>query len=223
MNWDIYIFLIVCSSIYIITTKKVLLHELKRHTDHGVSSTPSVTRGGVPPPPQPGLMGRVPKVGYPPGRGTPSQVWKGGTQGGVPPCRGTPGRSDGGYPRWGTPQQGYLLARSDGERGTWGGVPPGRGIPSRDTPSRGTPLVRSDGVPEVGYPLARSDRGYPRQGTPTLLVGVPPAGPGWGMPSSWTWPGYTPPEVWTDRHLWKQYLTVVLRTRSVIKHNKVKN
>ena len=28
----------------------------------------------------------------------------------------------------------------------------------------------------------------------------------------------TPP-LWTDKHLWKQYLPVVLRTRAVTKHN----
>ena len=45
---------------------------------------------------------------------------------------------------------------------------------------------------------------------PTLAGGYPP------------WPGGTylgqggyPPQVWTDRHLWKQYLPVVLRTRAV--------
>ena len=66
--------------------KKVLLRERKRHTDRGVSSTPSVTRGGVPPPPgrgtpQPGLMGEgVPEVRYPP----PSQVWQGVPEVGYP-------------------------------------------------------------------------------------------------------------------------------------------
>ena len=87
--------------IEILRNKKVLLRERKRHTDRGVSSTPSVTRGGVPP--RPGPTGR----GYP--------RW--GT-----PCQGTPpARSDGGYLRWGTP-----LARSDrgGGTGTSGGVPP---------------------------------------------------------------------------------------------------
>ena len=58
------------------------------------------------------------------------------------------------------------------------------------------PPARSDGrgVPEVGYPsigvlLARSDRGYPRLGTPwqgtptwTLLRYPPPPGPGSGTP-----------------------------------------
>ena len=50
--------------------KKVLLRERKRHTDRGVSSTPSDTRGGVPPPPG---------QGYPPARSN-----GGGTRGGVP-------------------------------------------------------------------------------------------------------------------------------------------
>ena len=59
--------------------KKVLLHERKRPTDRGVSSTPSVTRGGVPlptagVPPWPGLMGGGTRGGVPPGRGRPGQV-----------------------------------------------------------------------------------------------------------------------------------------------------
>ena len=112
-----------------------------------------------------------------------------------------------GVPKVGYPQQGYLLARSDGT--IWGGVPPSR-VPPWPGLMGGTP-------PQV--PEARSDRGYLRWGT--LPAGVPPegvtplAGPGWGTLPSWTWPGYPPPEVWTDRRLWKQYLTFVLRTRSV--------
>ena len=59
--------------------KKVLLRERKRHTDRGVSSTQSVTRGGVPPirvPPSQVWQRGVPEVGYPsvgvPHQGTPS-------------------------------------------------------------------------------------------------------------------------------------------------------
>ena len=50
--------------------KKVLLRERKKHTDRGVSSTPSVTRGGVPPSRSYPLArsdgGGVPEMGYPP-------------------------------------------------------------------------------------------------------------------------------------------------------------
>ena len=90
--------------------KKVLLGERKRHTDRGVSSTPSVTRSGVPPParlrpggtqggvpPWPGPMG-VPEGGYPPPQsGYPPPGPMGGTPIRVP----LPGLT-GGYPRWGT-------------------------------------------------------------------------------------------------------------------------
>ena len=129
--------------------KKVLLRERKRHTDCGVSSTPSVTWGGVPP-----------------GRGTPQPVLMGGTQGGVStsPSRGTPqpglrGVCEVEYPTRGTPQpglRGYLR---------WG------------TPTMGTPLpARSDkAVPEVGYPLAGESPAGLGWGTPHLdLAGVPP-------------------------------------------------
>ena len=53
-----------------VTNKKVLLRERNKHTDRGVSSTASVTRGGVPtqqgnPPPRPARSDwGVPKVGY---------------------------------------------------------------------------------------------------------------------------------------------------------------
>ena len=87
-----------------------------RHTDRTVSSTPSVTWGGVPPPI------RVP----------PSQAWWGG---GGNPRWGTPARSDGGYLRWGTPVRVPPLSQVRwGEGGTRGGVPPIR-VP---------PLARSD-------------------------------------------------------------------------------
>ena len=67
--------------VFLLGHKKVLLHECKWHTDHGVSSTPSVTQGGVPPQqgtpwqgtPQPGLTGEYPKWGTP-WQGTHSQV-----------------------------------------------------------------------------------------------------------------------------------------------------
>ena len=95
------------------------------------------------------------------------------------------------------------------------------------------------GYPTGGVP--HPCRGYPTSGTPcqTWPGGTPsPAGPGWvPPPPSWTWPGYPSPPSWTwpgyppgwtwpgylpprgvDRHLWKQHLTVVLRTRSVKIH-----
>ena len=188
-----------------ITSKKVLLRERKRHTDRGVSST---TRGGIPPWPGPtggtqggvplpwsGLMGGVPEVGYPlSGYPHPPARSDGGTQGGVP-LWGTPSATSGGtqggvphgevwygYPRWGTPIR----------------VPPARS-------NRGPGQTR---VPEVGYPPL----GYP-------LVRVPPA----GVPPSWTWLGYPPPlagpgrgipllgvdrqtDGWMDRHVSKHNL-----------------
>ena len=104
-----------------------------------------------------------------------------------------------------------------------------------------TPSVTRGGVPPwQGYPLARSDGGYLRWGTPRPGGVPPPAGPGWGTPHwTWlgyppqsdlagvpptpphqTWLGYPPPQVWTDRrmdkHVSKHNLPVVLRTRSVM-------
>ena len=66
--------------------KKVLLRERKRHTDRGVSSTPSVIlyEVGYPPPigvPPGKVRWGVPKVGYP-HRGTPQPGLTGG--GGTP-------------------------------------------------------------------------------------------------------------------------------------------
>ena len=69
--------------------KKVLLRECKRHTDRGVSSTPSVSWSGVPPP------ARSDRGGYP--------RWV------TPHCQEVSllERSDGGgYPRWGTTRAG---------------------------------------------------------------------------------------------------------------------
>ena len=111
----------------IVCNKKVLLHERKRHTDHGVSSTPS----------------RV-------------------TQGRVPLGKGTPlARSDRGYLRWGTPQPGLM------------------------------------GIPKVGYLPGQTWLGYP--------------------PPIWTWPGYPPTGVdrQMNRHVSKHNFPVVLRMRSV--------
>ena len=67
--------------------------------------------------------------------------------------------------------------------------PPGGGYP--DPPRSGTP-----------------PRGGTRSGTPPGGVRVPPRGGGV--------PGQVPPPLWTDKHLWKQYLPVLLRTRAVM-------
>ena len=96
---------------------------------------------------------------------------------------------------------------------SWGGTPSLAGVPPCPDLAR-------------GYPI-------PGQGTP------PPSGPGWGPPPPplsgpglgtplgkdlgpvevlWNGDG-VPPWVWTDRHLWKQYLPFVLRTRAVIIQN----
>ena len=128
-----------------------------------------------------------PKVGYPPWPGLPGG---GGTWGGAP------------LPVWGTPGQVW-----------WGGTPqPGLmgGYPRWGTPKQGVPLTRSDGGTQGGvpplpgwgvplYPPARSDGGYLRWGTP---------------PPVWT---DRLMDGWTDRHVSKHYLPVVLRTRSAMK------
>ena len=104
--------------------KKVLLRERKRYTDPGVSSTPSASRGGVPPAL---YMGEGTRGGYPPAGVPPDQVWWG-------------------YLSWGSPA-GVPPARSKG--GTWGRVPSSQVWPGQIPevgypPSRGTPLVWSD-------------------------------------------------------------------------------
>ena len=102
--------------------------------------------------------------------------------------------------------------------GTWsGGVPgqvpwgvprPPRGYPVRYPPGEGGYPDPPGGVP--GPPLGGTRSGTPRGGTRS---GTPPGGypvryPPGGVPSP-------PPPLWTDKHLWKQYLPVVLRTRAV--------
>ena len=81
----------------------------------------------------------------------------------------------------------------------------------------GGPLVpHSPSWPDPGEGLPTLDR---RRGTylgvplTWLGEGVPTLNRGEGYPP---WPGYPLAPVWTDRHLWKQYLLVVLRTRAVI-------
>ena len=159
-------------------------------------------------------------------RGIPTAAYQ------VLPKVGTPlARSDRGVPEVVYPHQG-TPARSN--RGTWSRVPPVRVPPGQ--------VLRGRGVTEVGYPRSQVWPGVPEglmggtqsevppSGYPPSQVwwgdgyprwGTPPGQVWWGVPevrypSGWTWPGYPPPpEMWTDRHLWKQYLTVVLRTRSV--------
>ena len=145
-------------------------------------------------------------------RGLPTVAYQVLLRWGIPPVGVSP-------PHWGTPQpglRGYLR---------WG------------TPHQGTPgQILLGGVPEVGYPPARSDGGTPIRVTPigvspsqvwrgtqggTLLArgtpwqdlaGVPP-------PAAWTWLGYPPPTPGVDRQMDRQEskhnLPVVLRTRSV--------
>ena len=101
----------------------------------------------------------------------------------------------------------------------------------------GVPHLRSGGVPHPrSHPISRGvphprSRGYPISGlggVPHLRSGqtcdgVPPAPhQTWDgippPPTIQTWTGY-PPEMLTDRHLWKQYLPVILRMRAVITHS----
>ena len=130
--------------------KKVLLGERKRHTDSSVSSTPSVTRSGVPPPSRGTTPARSDVGGYlrwsfPPAR----------SDGGYPRWSTPPHRSDGGYPRWGTPQQGTPQKGTHGQ--VWWGVPeldlawvpP----PPPYGPGRGTPLPhRCEQTENITFP-----------------------------------------------------------------------
>ena len=119
LAWILCLTVVICKNVlvFLFHNKKVLLRERKRHTDRRLSSTPSVNRSGVPPPPSgyppqsgyppcrgtphPGLLGGyphqgTPPSGYPPSEYPPIQVWQGGTpqsDGGIP----------GVLPRWGTP------------------------------------------------------------------------------------------------------------------------
>ena len=98
------------------------------------------------------------------------------------------------------------------------GTPPPVGLPPWPGPTRA-------GVPEVGYPPSQVRQGGPQGGFPPWQ-GYPPAGPGWGTtPPPLDLAGVPPPprsvdrqmDGWMDRHVWKHYLPVVLRTRSVIR------
>ena len=86
----------------------------------------------------------------------------------------------------------------------------GRGYP----PVLGSDLDGGSTPSQVGgYPLTPAwtwGKGYTPP-TWTWEGGMHPP-PTWtwegGMPPTWTWEGGTPPppQMWTDRHLWKQYL-----------------
>ena len=86
-------------------------------------------------------------------------------------------------------------------RGTWPGTPPPPGGEGgTQTPPPGGYLTGYPTPPQGGYPDPPG--GY--------LTGYPPGGSRSG----------TPP-LWTDKHLWKQYLPVVLRTRAVMIHTTI--
>ena len=193
--------------------KKVLLRERKRHTARCVANTPYVVLTGYPP----GYPVRYPPgypVRYPPG-GVPGQVPPQGVRvsplGGYPdpvryPPRGVPGPSQ--VPPGGVPSQVPPL----GGPGTpWGGTqtPPGG---TRSGPPGGYPVR----YPPGGYPVRYPPRGGTRSGPPRGGTRTPPGGcTRSGTPPGGTRSGTPPPPLWTDKHQWKQYLPVVLRTRAV--------
>ena len=92
-------------AIELVCNKKVLLRERKRHTNRGISSTPSVSRSEA----RPGLTGGYLRWGTSPSRGTPLlYLAKWAT---LPPAGGTPPPSRGcppGQVGWGVPEVGYL-------------------------------------------------------------------------------------------------------------------
>ena len=116
--------------------------------------------------------------------------------------------------------------------------PPGGGYPVRYTPPGGSGYPPwggywvpppGPGTPPGGYPGGVPDRvpplggrggtwtpvRYPSRGGP----GTPPGGgTRSGTPPGGGYPDPPPPPLWTDKHLWKQYLPVVLRTRAVNIH-----
>ena len=168
-----------------IQKKIVLLRERKRHTTRCVVSARSVVlavlgEGGTPVlgrrATHPDLARGVPYLGL--ARGYPILTWLGGTHPDL--AREVP-HSDlpGGYP---------IL--------TWPG----------DTPS-----WPGQGYPVLSYPPGQ-DWGTPQKGPGTSDLGKN-LGLGYPLERTWDqWPGkepgtgVPPPWVWTDRHLWKQYL-----------------
>ena len=174
---------------YILINKKVRLRERKRHTNRGVSSTPSVVLmgRGYPGPPLSGPgWGEVPipDRGYPgtppsgPGWVPPIWTWPGGTH----TWRGVPIPGGG---------RGYLGTPSSGP-GWGGGTHPWWGYPGNPCLDLARHPQSGPGqVPPQTWPGTPSDlaRGYPSLpvgylGTPHLdLAGTP----------IWTWPGGTHP------------------------------
>ena len=112
------------------------------------------------------------------------------------------------FPKWGTP----------------GRVAPQAGL--MGDLRWGTPSGR---VPPWPGLMGGGTRGGVLPGRVPPLTGVPPGQVWWGVnkvdlagvPSpGWTWLGYPPPhgqtDGWMDRHMWKHYLPVLLRTQSVM-------
>ena len=152
---------------------------------------------------------------------------------GVPhsvPTGGTPIQFQWGcpiQPQWGVPHPVLMV------EGVPPSSPDRGGIPSSS--DREYPIQSWWGVPHpvpMGYPRVPLSAGWgapcqPDGGTPCQLDVVPPPSARWGTPhwpdggTSVCWMGYplvgwgtpcqpdrgTPhPEMWTDRHLWKQYI-----------------
>ena len=101
-----------------------------------------------------------------------------------------------GVPPWPDPMEGYL------RWGTLVRYPPKPGL-TREVPKVGYGYL----YPRWGTPIRVLHQPGPiggtRGGVPPSLVwggtqggvpplGYPPAGPGWGTPPAWTWPGYSP-------------------------------
>ena len=149
----------------------------------------------------------------------------------VPPQQGTPQSWPGRGGTWpGSPHQGTPRG------GTWSGTPPG-GVPGQVPPRGGTQSGTPRGGTQSGTPPGGYLVRYPPGGLPSqvpLLGGTWPGyPPSQGTPhpdlaGGGTWLGTPParvppwldltppPPLWTDKHLWNQYLPVVLRTWAVI-------
>ena len=110
------------------------------------------------------------------------------------------------------------------------GYPPGDGVTPRPRlgcpPRDGYPPVQGWGTPpEMGYPPIQGWGTPPIQG----WIGNPPPIQGWirypppphprldQEPPCPRLDQVPPPQMLTDRHLWKQYLPIILRMRTVIK------
>ena len=139
-------------------------------------------------------------------------------------------------------ETGYPIPEWEGNPFQVRGTPswPGQGVP-HPRMAEGVVHPRTGGYPSQDEGTPSQDRGYPswqcQEGVPPIWDWATPEGPWtslWGMPLGrdlgpvtgvplrkdmgpvevlWDGDGY--PRVWTDTHLWKQYLPVVLRTRTV--------